>query len=184
MGDPAQAHIFVDETKAKGYVAAAATLVLGDLSAPRKQLNALILPRQRSLHMKDESDPRRREIIDIIVRMSSSVGLQSVIYDAGREHSQLDRRAACLQGLVQDATLHERARIVLELDESLRSWDRQRLIEYARGSGLGDRLTYEHQARTVEILLSIPDAIAWCWARGGQWRARVQPVVRYVRIDP
>ena len=99
MGDPAQAHIFVDETKAKGYVAAAATLVLGDLSAPRKQLNALILPRQRSLHMKDESDPRRREIIDIIVRMSSSVGLQSVIYDAGRERSQLDRRAACLQGL-------------------------------------------------------------------------------------
>ncbi len=35
-------HIFVDETKAKGYVIAAATLLEGDLAAPRKRVQALV----------------------------------------------------------------------------------------------------------------------------------------------
>lgn len=64
----------------------------------------------------------------------------------------------------------------------LQTWDRQRLIEYRRAAGLRDRLTYAHQGRTDELLLSIPDAIAWSWARGGEWRTRVKPVVRYVRV--
>ena len=88
----------------------------------------------------------------------------------------------CLETLVEAAAAHAKARIVLDLDESLQSWDRQRLIEYRRAAGLRDRLTYAHQARTDELLLSIPDAIAWSWARGGEWRTRVKPVVRYVRV--
>ena len=35
---------------------------------------------------------------------------------------------------------------------------------------------------TAFPLLTVPDAIAWCWARGGAWRERIQPVVRYVRV--
>jgi len=87
------AHIFVDETKAKGYVIAAATLLEGDLAAPRKRVQALVLPRQRSLHMKDESDPRRRQIIDTILEMADTSGLTTAIYDAGREGTELARRA-------------------------------------------------------------------------------------------
>jgi hypothetical protein len=177
------ARIFVDETKAKGYVIAAATLLTGDLAAPRKRVQALILPRQRSLHMKDESDSRRRQIVDTILDMADTSGLTTVIYDAGREGTELERRALCLETLVEDAARHATARIVLDLDESLQVWDRQRLIEYRRTAGLGDRLTYAHQARTDELLLSIPDAIAWSWARGGEWRARVKAIVRYVRIE-
>ncbi len=176
------AHIFVDETKAKGYVIAAATLLEGDLAAPRRSVQALVLPRQRSLHMKDESDPRRRQIIDTILTMADTSGLTTVIYDAGREGTELERRAVCLATLVKDAAPHASARIVLDLDESLQAWDRQRLIEYRRAAGLRDRLTYTHQARTDELLLAIPDALAWSWARGGEWRTRVKPVVRYVRV--
>lgn len=176
------AHIFVDETKAKGYVIAAATLLEGDLAGPRRGVQALVLPRQRSIHMKDESDARRRQIIDTIVALTDTSGLTTVIYDAGREGTELERRAVCLATLVKDAALHAQARIVLDLDESLQVWDRQRLIEYRRAAGLRDRLTYAHQARTAELLLAIPDAIAWSWARGGEWRTRVKPVVRYVRV--
>jgi hypothetical protein len=130
------AHIFVDETKAKGYVIAAATLLEGDLAAPRKRVQALVLPRQRSLHMKDESDPRRRQIIDTILEMADTSGLTTAIYDAGREGTELARRAVCLETLVEAAAAHAKARIVLDLDESLQSWDRQRLIEYRRAAGL------------------------------------------------
>ena len=176
------AHIFVDETKAKGYLIAAATLLEGGLVVPRRQLQGLILPRQRSLHMKDESDSRRRQIVDTIIRMGASHGLATVVYDAGRDQSERDRRALCLRALVDDAAHHSRSRIILDLDESLKSWDRQKLIELARAAGTRDRLTYEHQSRTDEPLLTVPDAIAWCWARGGAWRERIQPVVRYVRV--
>jgi len=33
----------------------------------------------------------------------------------------------------------------------------------------------------AEQLLAVPDAVAWCWVRGGEWRRRVDPVVRLVR---
>lgn len=32
------------------------------------------------------------------------------------------------------------------------------------------------------MLLAVPDAIAWCWAKGGQWRDRVQLLVTEVRL--
>jgi hypothetical protein len=29
----------------------------------------------------------------------------------------------------------------------------------------------------MELMLAVPDAIAWCWAKGGVWKARIRPVV-------
>lgn len=174
-------HIYVDETKAKGYLVAAATGVQSQLAISRKDLGTLILPRQRGLHMKGESDPRRREIADTIVRMGDVLGVQAVIYNAGRVGTEKVRRARCLEALVEDAAKHDRVKIVFDLDESLRSWDRQRMIELTRPAGLRERITYEHQTRHGELLLAVPDAIAWCWARGGEWRTRIQPIIADVR---
>ncbi|WP_269306449.1 hypothetical protein [Aeromicrobium sp. HA] len=38
-------------------------------------------------------------------------------------------------------------------------------------------ITYSHQTLASQPLLALPDVIAWCWARGGDWRRRVQPVI-------
>jgi len=64
-----------------------------------------------------------------------------------------------------------------EQDDSLLWWDQQRLIEITREVGCRDTLRYEHRRAREELLLAIPDAIAWCWARGETWRRRVEPVV-------
>jgi hypothetical protein len=37
---------------------------------------------------------------------------------------------------------------------------------------------YEHKRSDAELLLGIPDAIAWCWAKGGQWQRLVERVVQ------
>ena len=29
----------------------------------------------------------------------------------------------------------------------------------------------------TEQLLGIPDAFAWCWAKGGHWRSHIRPVI-------
>lgn len=175
-------HIYVDETKAKGYLVAAATGVTGQLhlSLSRKELGNLILPGQRSLHMKDEKDSRKRAIADTIIRLGD-LGLRATIYDAGRAQTERQRRARCLQALLDDASQHTRARIVFDLDETLLSWDRQTMVELTRANGLQEKVSYTHATRHQELLLAVPDAIAWCWAKGGHWRRRVRTIVVDVR---
>ena len=60
-------------------------------------------------------------------------------------------------------------------------FDNQKLIEYTRAAGCRDTLRYEHQRSHVEALLAVPDAIAWCWAKGGPWRTLIAPAVTAIR---
>lgn len=71
--------------------------------------------------------------------------------------------------------------LVLEQDDTLLSWDNQRLIEFTREARCQDTLCYEHRRAASELLLAAPDAVAWCWAKGGDWRRRIEPIVTDVR---
>jgi hypothetical protein len=42
----------------------------------------------------------------------------------------------------EDAAKHDQAKIVFDLDDSLRSWDRQQMIEFTRAAGVMDRIAY------------------------------------------
>jgi hypothetical protein len=171
-------HVFVDETKRRGYLLAAGVVVPGDLESTRRMLRGLVLPGQRRLHMKDENDQRRRSIATAI----AVSGVTATIYDAGLRHrNERERRAACLHALVFDAAQRGDAMLVLEQDDTLLSWDNQRLIEFTREAGCRETLRYEHRRAASELLLAVPDAIAWCWAKGGDWRRRIEPVVTDVR---
>jgi hypothetical protein len=139
----------------------------------------LILPGQRSLHMKDERDSRKREITDMISGMGT-LGMRVIVYDAGRSGTERDRRARCLEALVEQALEYKKARIVCDLDETLLSWDRQRMLELTRAAGARERIRYEHHHRHAEPMLAIPDAIA-CWNKGEGWRRRIRPIVSDVR---
>lgn len=174
--------IYVDETKAKGYLLAAVMGKSGDMDPMRTELGSLILPGQRTLHMKTESDSRRRQIISTIIKNFDEHDLHAVLYNAGRSGPELQRRERCMAAIVNDALTQAPAKVVFDLDESLQSWDCQRMIEITRLAASGDQVTYEHQTRFSELLLVVPDAIAWCWARGGDWRTRVHPIVDQVRV--
>jgi len=173
-----RSHVFVDETKHRGYLLVAGVLVPDDLDSVRRLLRDLVLPGQRRLHMKNENDQRRRVIASAI----SVSGVTATVYDAGRRYrNERERRAACLRALVDDTAQRGDAMLVLEQDDTLLSWDNQRLIEYTRAAGCRDTLRYEHRRAASELLLAVPDAIAWCWAKGGDWRRRVEPIVGAVR---
>jgi hypothetical protein len=170
-------HVFVDETKRRGYLLVASAVVTGDLAPTRRMLRGLVLPGQRRLHMKDESDSRKRSIATAI----AVSGIQATIYDAGRRHrTERERRAECLRSLVVDLAAQDVAMLVLEQDDTLVDSDRKLLYSATRDAGRAD-LRYEHQRAASEQLLALPDAIAWCWAKGGDWRRRIEPVVTDVR---
>jgi hypothetical protein len=66
-------------------------------------------------------------------------------------------------------------------DDSLVSFDNQRLIEATRSTGQRETLRYAHRRAYEKLLLALPDVTAWCWVRSAEWRRRVGPVVTAVR---
>jgi hypothetical protein len=93
----------------------------------------------------------------------------ATLYNAGRRYRDpLDARAACLHGIIDALTPDEQTLLVLEQDDSILRWDTKFLRSGVRAAGLADAVRYAHHRSRSELLLCIPDAIAWCWARGGQ----------------
>jgi hypothetical protein len=159
-GQYVKSQVFVDETKAKGYLRVAAFVPSDEVVRAGRELRRLVLPGQRGLHMRDERDSRRHAIAACIFRMSSC-GLEATIYDVGRRYpSEKARRARCLAALVDDAVPQEQVTLTLDLDESLVAWDRQQLIELGRSAGIRETSTYRHSRRSQEFLRAIPDPIA------------------------
>ena len=172
------AHVFVDESKQRDYLLVAAVVMPSDLAEARRSLRALVMPGQRRLHMKKESDARRRVIIDTITATVAT----AIIYNAGRPvRHELDAREVCLRAVVTDVAAAGHHLLVIEQDDSLLWWDRQHLIEITRDVGCRTTLRYEHRRAEQDMLLAVPDAIAWCWAKGGQWHDRVRPLVTEIR---
>jgi len=169
------AHVFVDESKRGGYFVTAAAVLPGDLSRARQAVRGLILPGQRRLHFTHESDSRRKQILDVLAELRPMV----TIYD-GSAHDRRRQREACLDGLIADLAISGTHMLVLETDESVLDLDRRILYRSTRRHGC-ETLEYRHHRAHEEPLLAIPDALAWCWQRGGPWKTRAKDFVLDVK---
>lgn len=167
-------HAFADESKRPAYLVAVARMDHADLATGRRTLRALHLAGQRRLHMVKEHPSRQRLILSTI----SSMPVAVTIYRArpGSAIHERERRGHCLDGVIRDLATRPGARLVLERDETTVRTDRARLYAAARREGCPD-LEYVHESAAVEPLLALPDAVAWAWNRGGDWRRRTAPVV-------
>lgn len=152
--------VFVDESKAKGLLVAAAVCVSGDVNEYRKRMRGLLLAGERRVHFKKESDPRRRKIVATIAEMDLNVRLY------GRTTDDADGRRTCLEAVVRDAA-PTAERLVIERDESTLTFDRRVLFDATRRHGCVSTLTYELLAPSGDPMLWIPDAVAWCFNRSG-----------------
>lgn len=163
------ARIFVDESKSAGYLLVAAMVQHEDLPHVRRTLQALLLPNQRRLHFTKENPSRRRRIAKTI----AALPVEALVVSAPGRNTEAAARAACLARLAQEAGSRSVEMIVLEQDDSLLELDRRTLYEALAGTDVG----YDHQRPHQEAALWIPDAIAWCWTKGGSWRRLVAPLV-------
>ncbi|TDQ05607.1 hypothetical protein [Labedaea rhizosphaerae] len=168
-------HLFVDETKERGFLLTAVRVRPQELDIARKAVRELVLPGQRRLHFTSERDSRRRQALGALMPLA----VDAMIYDAG-SRPRRQQRELCLRRLVADAISAGVRMIVLEQDDSVMELDRRLLFQRVRELDC-DSLEYRHFRATEEPLLAIPDAVAWCWQRGGPWRARVRPLVSAVQ---
>ena len=163
----------MDESKERGYIIVAGVVMPEGLTAARKAMRTLVMPGQRRVHFHTESPARRRQIVTTI----TDTGARTRIYTSSGRRREIDARAACLQAVVTGAAAVGAHMLLLEQDDSLLWWDRKRLFELTRQAGCAETLRYEHHRGAAEELLWIPDAIAWCWSRGGTWRQLVRPLI-------
>jgi hypothetical protein len=170
-------HVFVDESMRGGYILAATTVAPARLAVVRRCLRALLLPGERRVHFQAESESRRRKIVSEL----TSLHAETVIYVArGRDDRS---RAACLSRAVDDCGRLRVHRLVLESRGPAQDRKDRRTIAQALasgGHGSEDPMAYLHLQRYEEPALWIPDAVAWCYGAGREWRMRVGPLIKEV----
>ncbi len=166
-------NLFVDESKSGAYLLVVACALPAQLGPSRHRMKQFLMPGQRRLHFNSERDSRRHQIIDGILELN----VRSTIYQAPPRVNELDGRQTCIERLGQDAITQTAELIVFERDDSLVRHDRRTLHRVLLGPDGQPMVRYQHLRPYEESLLWIPDAIAWCWAKGGTWRILVQPAV-------
>lgn len=88
-------HAFVDESKGRDYIVAAAVIAAGEVSAARRAMRALLLPKQPRIHFRDEKDHRKEQIVTVAL----DVIVEARIYVCRTRHSA---RESCLSAMVPD----------------------------------------------------------------------------------
>ncbi len=165
-------HSFVDESKEPSYLLVAAMIHPANLLSVRKVVASMNLPRQRCIHFNNERNPRRAQIISRLAAQP----IEAIVVETKTKDEKLARRS-CLGKLVADQLARDVRRLVIERDDSLVEFDRRFIRAELTKAADPEMLRYDHLRAHEEPLLSVPDAIAWCWAHGGHWRVKAEPLV-------
>jgi hypothetical protein len=159
-GDTSRWWAFVDEAiwappdDAGCYVLAASVLETSGSSAARAALTELRLPRQRRLHWRDESTPRRRKITAAVAGLDA---LHPVVVGAPLDPARQERaRRKCLEHLLHLLAEAGVERVVLESrTDSLN----------ARDANLVDVLRIRHAIPpTLRVAVQRPEFEPLLWA--------------------
>ena len=159
--------VFVDESEVSGYSITAVYARPQDVHKIRTMLRKHLRSGQRSIHFTKERPEVRKAVIADIAKMS----IKAELYKVAEKHREA--RSICLQALAEVLQDGKCQQLVLEQNDSLCDSDRRVLREALGSSWSG---TYDHLRAYQEPLLWLPDAISWCWNKGGAWRARLSDI--------
>ena len=168
-------HAFIDESGRDGsYIVCVSVVDPAQLVPIRKQLSALLLPGQRELHFKKEKSPRRRLLADRIAALPATSWLYTT--SCTPKTAEQDRQR-CLAEAVRDLVEAGAYRVIIDSRQEQDKHDQVTIYRTLGGSPSAPLVVYEHHESTAAPLLWIPDAVAWCYGAGGDWRRRISPAV-------
>lgn len=172
-------HLFIDESSRRNYYFSVAIVGPTDLASARQSMRGLLLRGQRSLHMKDESDPRRRSILSAI----ATIDTRAVLFECALTAGHASAREDCLRAATEFAIQRRAVRMVLDRSDSTLRRDRRIIEEMLKKHGVStDSIQYDHRARHEEPLLWIADALAWSWGRPGEFGRRASQLLQIERL--
>lgn len=142
----------------------------------RREVRGLLLSGQRRVHFTKEGTRRRRELATALIGLDLDASIFVCRLRLGR--GEAEARALCLAAIVQDLQRRgEPVSLVLE-SRHHQDGDDQPIVAAARRRQ--PSLSYEHVDGDHDPLLWLPDAFAWLYGAGGDWRRRVEPVLHQV----
>ena len=169
---------YLDESMRRDrYIICTSLVPQGSLAVARKRVKSLIPHGKRRIHFNEERDRHRRSVLKEISEMDVS----SVIYLVRSDDFRASR-TAILEKAVSQLKEARVVRLVMESRSNQDIQDRRDIVRSLRSSPMPS-FTYEHQSAHGEPLLCIPDAIAWSWGRGGEWRRRVDDLGLVARLE-
>ncbi len=170
---------YVDESARDGYLVCA-VVVIGDPAVIRTSMRALARRGSSRVHMAKESPRQRRTVLSTVTAFPVEAHLVQTTL-AGR--SQREGRDRCLTELVGSVVAAGVDQLILESCDQDHQ-DRAVLAAALGGPDSATGLTYDHRRPREEVLLWLPDVIAWAYGRGGEWRTRASTVIRSVHTCP
>ncbi len=156
--------ILVDESKAKSFILCAVFIEESQSRSVLKALGLLRLGGQSRIHFVAESSRRKRFLLSHYKHFVSRVEFFIV-----RDLPEKDSRQLAFTALVRALDSNQKYRLIIENDENHTQWDRKVLTRIIRELGLTETVRIEHDNSRTQILLWLPDALAWTKARGGNW---------------
>jgi hypothetical protein len=149
----------------------------------RTALRGLLLSGQRKLHTSDESDRRRRALLDTVARVEQ---LSAVVLRYRRPPGT-NRVAARHALLVAATTVAVEAGVSAwtldDLPPAQRDRDRD-TIGHALQRLDARQLVYDHRRSHTEPLLWAADAVCWAAGAGGDWRRRISAILTTSDVEP
>jgi len=171
--------LVVDESKAKKFILCVVQIEQEDVPATRVLVKRLRMRGQRRVHLAKESEPRKREILSTF----SKARLISNTYVAHGMNEKYAREL-CIRQMVADLQQSEQYSIIFDADENHSVNDGKIIRSALQQRGMLSQVEYRHQEPSAEVLLWIPDAIAWAYARGGVWRKHISDLEMVVWETP
>lgn len=164
MSELAASEIWIDEsarTSVAGivYVVAGVRMLAG--GSNMRRLHELLLPGQRYLHWRDESKPRRREIVGVINELHLDIYVSHAQGVALR--GQEAARRACLGSVVREAALDDGLLATVSIEgrgPTLDLADRYTVRNESRGVLPGAPPEVAFVSKTASPLLWIADAVS------------------------
>lgn len=154
---------FIDESSAvrsavrQEYLVGAALIPVEECDEVREHLRALALPGQVKLHWTDESEARRRMIVERISQLAPITVVVTHVSERLRKNERCRRK--CLEVLYHDMAEMQVFDLLLERrSDSQDKRDREHIVAL-QGQGLDRRVRIAHRRGGDEPLLWIPDIL-------------------------
>lgn len=161
--------LLIDESKAKNYILCVVTINADLAPAARTIVNRSRKKGQRQVHFVKESSSNKRKILQNFAQVDSRVTFFSI---SGQ--SENFSRSACIGALIDSLNPQDKYSLVFDCDESQVNYDKRNLSEAISRRNLEIAVEYRHEEPHKECLLWLPDALAWCFARGGNWNLSLE----------
>ena len=170
-----ECYLFIDESVTKSYLLCMVFVPIENLHETRTTLRKMRLKGQSRIHLKNESDRRRREILNAIVNLNTwnCLLLQTQV----RKSNFVEARERLFLVAALTPEFSAVRGITVELSNEFER-DKKILATIKRANGTN--FEYGFERSSSEECLWIADAVAWAYARGGYAKKQIRSRIRII----